>query len=135
MHLRCWLSSIALVVAALSGSAMAADGPPGITKPVVFPSSVPAAPACHAPSGLQRVLGFAQDNQRKFMQGVAQGLTLAAKDRGLMFEIAQADNDAAKMIEQIKGFRDAKVGAVVVSPVDTPSIARHLQELIWSGAY
>ena len=69
------------------------------------------------------------------MQGVARGLALAAKDRGLMFKIAQADNDAAKMIEQVKGFNDAKVGAVVVAPVDTPSIARHLQELIWSGAY
>jgi ribose transport system substrate-binding protein len=24
---------------------------------------------------------------------------------------------------------------LVVAPVDTPSIARHLQEVIWSGAY
>ena len=28
------------------------------------------------PPGLQRVLAFAQDNQRKFMQGIASGLGL-----------------------------------------------------------
>ncbi len=81
------------------------------------------------------MLGFAQDNQRKFMQGVAQGLALAAKDRGLEFRVAQADNDPLKMIAQVREFLDAKVGALVLSPVDPPSIARHLQEVIWSGAY
>jgi ribose transport system substrate-binding protein len=81
------------------------------------------------------MLGFAQDNQRKFMQGVAYGLERAAKDRGLEFRVAQANNDAAKMIVQVQDFLDAKVGGLVLSPVDTPSIARHLQEVIWSGAY
>ena len=89
----------------------------------------------HPPLGLQRVLAFAQDNNRKFMQGVAHGLALAAKDRGLEFRLAQADNDAIKMIEQVQGFLNAKVGALVVAPVDPPSIAPHLRELIWSGAY
>ena len=74
-------------------------------------------------------------NQRKFMQGVARGLALAAKDRGLEFRLAQADNDAINMIEQVHGFLNAKVGALVVAPVDPPSIAPHLRELIWSGAY
>jgi ribose transport system substrate-binding protein len=117
------------------GQAMAADGPPGITRPVVLPPFDAAAPKCQAPSGLQRVLGFAQDNQREFMQGVARGLAMAAKDRGLEFRLAQADNDAIKMIEQVQGFLNAKVGALVVAPVDPPSIAPHLRELIWSGAY
>ena len=81
------------------------------------------------------MLSFAQDNQRKFMQGVAQGLALAAKDRALEFRVAQADNDPLKMIAQVREFLDAKVGALVLSPVDPPSIARHLQEVIWSGAY
>jgi ribose transport system substrate-binding protein len=140
LHLRGQtVGSVALflanVIAIGSGITAPLDGPTGIVRPIVLPPFDPSAAVCKRPSGLQRVLAFAQDNQREFMQGVARGLALAAKDRGLMFEIAQADNDAAKMIEQIKGFRDAKVGAVVVSPVDTPSIARHLQELIWSGAY
>ena len=67
--------AIALVIAGLfvmaCRQAMAADGPPGITRPVVLPPFDAAAPSCHSPSGLQRVLAFAQDNQRKFMQGVS----------------------------------------------------------------
>jgi hypothetical protein len=114
---------------------MAVDGPPGITRPVVLPPFDAAAPNCHAPSGLKHVLAFAQDNQRKFMQGIARGLALAANDRGLEFRLTQAHNDAIKMIEQVQGFLNAKVGALVVAPVDPPSIAPHLRELIWSGAY
>jgi ribose transport system substrate-binding protein len=128
----------AIVLAALAGSAgqsVALDGAPGITRPIVLPPFNRDAPGCTAPTGLQRVLGFAQDNQRKFMQGVAYGLERAAKDRELEFRQAQADNDAAKMIAQVQEFLDAKVGGLVLSPVDTPSIAHHLQEVIWSGAY
>jgi ribose transport system substrate-binding protein len=39
------------------------------------------------------------------------------------------------MIQQVQGFRAAKFGAVVASPVDPASLAPHLQQLIWSGAY
>jgi ribose transport system substrate-binding protein len=131
--------AIALVIAGLfvmaCRQATAVDGPAGITRPVVLPPFDAARPNCHTPSGLQRVLAFAQDNQREFMPGIARGLALAAKDRGLEFRLSQADNDAIKMIEQVQGFFNAKVGALVVAPVDPPSIAPHLRELIWSGAY
>jgi ribose transport system substrate-binding protein len=116
-------------------SAFAQEGPQGITRPVVLPPFDPNAPVCTEPAGLNKVLAFAQDNQRKFMQGVAQGLELAAKDRGLQYRIAQADNDKQKMNEQVQAFLDAKVGALVVSPVDTPSVNRLLKLAIWSGAY
>ena len=36
-------------------------------------------------SGPTKVLAFAQDNEREFMQGVDHGLALAAKDRGLEY--------------------------------------------------
>ena len=75
-------------------------------------------PRCVAPPDLNKVLAFAQDNERKFMQGVARGLELAAKDRGLAYRIAQAGNDAGKMIEQVEAFRDARTGALVAAPVD-----------------
>jgi len=115
---------------------VAAPGEPqGITRPVLLPPFDPTAPSCSLPSGLQHVLAFAQDNQRKFMQGVAFGLERAASDRGMEFRLAQADNDAAKMISQVQAFLDAKIGALVLSPVDPPSIAPRLQEVIWSGAY
>jgi ribose transport system substrate-binding protein len=115
--------------------AFAQEGPQGLTRPVVLPPFDPNAPVCSRPAGLNKVLAFAQDNQRKFMQGVAQGLELAAKDRGLQYRIAQAGNDKNKMNEQVQAFLDAKVGALVVSPVDTPSVNRLLKSAIWSGAY
>ena len=116
-------------------SSLAEDGPPGLTKPIVFPPFDPSAPVCSKPFGLERVLAFSQDNERKFMQGVAQGLALAAKDRGLEYRVAQANNDGAKMIEQIQVFLNSKVGALVVSPVDSLSLGRYLKQVIWSGAY
>jgi ribose transport system substrate-binding protein len=124
-----------LVYAASAAVAMAQDGAPGITVPTAFPLFNTAAPACTAPSGLQKVLGFAQDNERQFMQGVSRGLSLAAKDRGLEYRVLLASNDPKKMIEQVQSFRLAAVGAVVASPVDPPSLTRSLQQVIWSGAY
>jgi ribose transport system substrate-binding protein len=115
--------------------AAAQDGPSGLTKPVTFAPFNPAAPACTPPTGLEKVLGFAQDNERQFMQGVSRGLSLAAKDRGLEYRVLLAANDPRKMVEQVQSFRLAAVGAVVASPVDPPSLSRSLQQVIWSGAY
>jgi ribose transport system substrate-binding protein len=113
----------------------AQEGPPGITSPVVLPPFDPGAPACAVPPGLQRTIAFAQDNQRQFMQGVASGLSKAAKDRGLEYQVAVADNDPKKMIEQMQDFLAAKLGAVVASPVDPPSLSHSLQQVMWSGGF
>lgn len=112
-----------------------ADGPPGITRPTVFPPFDANAPACSRPPNLEKVLAFAQDNEREFMQGVARGLMLAARDRGLEYRNALAQNDPALMIEQVKQFLAARAGAMVAAPVDPASLAPHLQKMIWSGAY
>lgn len=117
------------------GSGAAQHGPAGLTRPVILPPFDPAKPRCSAPPDIGKVLAFAQDNERKFMQGVARGLELSARDRGLQYRIAQAGNDAGRMIDQIKVFLDAKVGAVVAAPVDPVSLAPALQQVIWSGAY
>jgi ribose transport system substrate-binding protein len=124
-------------LAALQGveRAAAQEGPAGLTKPVILPQFEPAKPRCNAPPDLGKILAFAQDNDRKFMQGVASGLQLAAKDRGMEFRLARASNDPARMIEQIKGFLTEKVGALVAAPVDAASVAPFLQQVIWSGAY
>jgi ribose transport system substrate-binding protein len=115
--------------------ANAQDGPAGITQPVVFPPHNPAAPTCSPPPGLQKTLAFAQDNEREFMQGVARGLAMAAKDRGLEYHISLAQNDPVRMIEQVQAFRAAGVGAVVAAPVDPASLSRSLQQVIWAGGY
>lgn len=127
-----------LAIGALAGTtavSAAQDGPPGITEPTVFAPFDPNAPLCQVPLGLEKVLAFAQDNEREFMQGVANGLAIAAKDRGLEYRVALANNDAAKQIEQVQLFLASKVGAVVASPVDPASLSHSLQEVIWSGAY
>ena len=126
-----------LMLLALAIPAMAAnnDGPAGITEPQVFAPFDPGSPSCQAPPGLERVLAFAQDNEREFMQGVNRGLALAAQNRKLKYTTALAANDAAKMIEQVQGFLASKVGAVVAAPVDPNSLSRSLQQVIWSGAY
>jgi ribose transport system substrate-binding protein len=138
-HSRCRRSSLAslraLAVLAVCSPSLAQDGPPGLTTPVVLPAFDPSAKACTPPPDLEKVLAFAQDNQREFMNGVGRGLAAAAKDRGLGFRVELAANDAARMIEQVQALRTAKIGAVVAAPVDAPSLAKSLQQMIWSGAY
>jgi ribose transport system substrate-binding protein len=129
------LSLCLLAVAAGNTVSRAQEGPPGITVPTVFPPFNPNAPACGAPPGLQRVLAFAQDNEREFMLGVGRGLAAAARDRGLEYRVALASNDGAKMIEQVQALRAGKVGAVVVAPVEPLSLSPHLQQFIWAGGY
>jgi ribose transport system substrate-binding protein len=130
------LSLAAIVVALSTGpSGIARDGPPGITKPVAFPPFNPDVPACSRPAGLRKSLTFAQDNARKFMQGVARGLELAAKDRGLTYEIDQANNDPIVMKDQVRKFVSSNGGALVIAPVDSQSITPEIKQAIWSGAY
>ncbi|ESX11560.1 ribose ABC transporter [Mesorhizobium sp. LNJC405B00] len=129
------LLGVAGVLAGGTILASAQDGPAGLTKPAVFAPFDPKAPACSPPPGLNKVLAFAQDNEREFMQGVDRGLAAAAKDRGLEYRRALANNDAAKGVEQVQLFLASKIGGLVAAPVDPASMSRSLQELIWSGAY
>ncbi|ESZ55421.1 ribose ABC transporter [Mesorhizobium sp. L103C131B0] len=129
------LLGVAAVLAGGTVLASAQDGPAGLTKPAVFAPFDPKAPACSPPPGLNKVLAFAQDNEREFMQGVDRGLAAAAKDRGLEYRRALANNDAAKGVEQVQLFLASKIGGLVAAPVDPASMSRSLQELIWSGAY
>jgi ribose transport system substrate-binding protein len=124
----------ALIVLA-TGSAYAQDGPAGITAPTVFLPFNPNAPACSVPPGLSKTLVFAQDNERQFMQGVSLGLSRAAKDRGLDYKVALANNNATRMIEQVQDMLEAKTGAVVAAPINALTLSRSLQRMIWAGAY
>jgi ribose transport system substrate-binding protein len=132
--LHCLVIAV-LLVTGLICPGTAQEGPPGITRPVAFPTFNPDAPACSRPSGLHKALTFAQDNGRKFMQGVARGLELAARDRGLTYEVDQANNDPVVMTEQVRKFVSSNGGALVISPVDSQSISPAIKQAIWSGAY
>lgn len=122
------------LLAGMSGPS-AQEGPAGLTRPVTLPPYDPGKPVCSTPPGLTKTLAFAQDNERKFMQGVARGLQLAARDRGLEYVSAQAANDRKRMMEQVANFHAAKVGALVAAPVDAIALAPLLQKVLWSGSY
>ena len=126
-----------VIVSLLSAitAASAQNAPSGITSPIVLPPFKVDAPACVAPSGLRKVLAFAQDNERQFMQGVGRGLAMAAGDRGLEYQVAIANNDPNKMIEQVDLFQASRVGGIVAAPVDPASLSRSLQKMIWAGGY
>jgi len=129
------LIGLGLAAAGGGGAALAQDGPPGITTQTKFAQFNPAAAACTPPPGLERVLGFAQDNEREFMQGVDSGLMKAAADRNMEYRRATANNDAAKMVDQVELFRASKVGAVVAAPVDPASLSYSLQQIMWGGGF
>ncbi len=119
----------------LQSVAQAQQGPQGVTVPIVLPPFRADAASCSAPPGLLKELAFAQDNEREFMLGVRRGLSLGAQKRGLLFRVSLADNDAKRMNDQVDAARAANVGALVAAPVDPASLAPHLKQLIWGGAY
>jgi ribose transport system substrate-binding protein len=127
------LSAVASLMC-LSGASVAA-GAEGLTTPVKLPAYDAARSSCRAPTGLQKKLVFVQDNEREFMQGARRGLEAAARARGLGFGVAFANNDPALMIKQVGGMATDKTGAIVVAPIDPPSLAPALKKVIGVGAY
>lgn len=117
------------------GCAASAAGGEGLTRPVKLPAYDAARPACSAPTGLQKKLVFVQDNRREFMQAAGRGLQAAARERGLAFSVAFADNDPALMVRQVGGTAADKTGAIVVAPIHPPSLAPALKKVIAAGAY
>jgi ribose transport system substrate-binding protein len=115
--------------------AIAQEGPPGITHRTIFPAFDDKAPACSAPAGLTKVLAYVQENKREFLEGVGNGLSLAAKNRGLEYRNVVVENDAANAATQIDLFRAAKVGAVIGTSSNPTVISHSLQQVIWSGAF
>ena len=118
-----------------SSSAVAQDGPPGLTTPVVFAPFNSDAPACSVPVGLSRTLAYVQENDRAFLEGVNHGLSQAAADRGLEYRRVLADSDAPRAAAEIRGLVKAKVGAMVATSSDPAVVSKDIQKAIWSGAY
>jgi len=112
-----------------------AAGSEGLTVPVKLPPYDAGAALCKAPPGLQKKLVFVQDNRREFMQGAGRGLEAAARMRGLAYSVAFANNDPAEMLLQVDGMSSDRTGAIVVAPIDPPSLSPGLKKLIAGGAY
>ena len=122
-------------VVSLAPATLAQEGSQGITRRTTFSAFDEKAPLCHAPSDLSKVLAYVQENEREFLQGVGNGLSLAAQDRGLKYENVIVENDSVRAAKQIDMFRAAKVGAVIGTSSDPAAISHSLQQVIWSGAY
>lgn len=123
------------LVAGAAGLALGDDGPPGITTQTKFAPFNPSAASCTVPPGLNKVIAFAQDNEREFVQGIDRGLSAAAKDRGVDYRRSLANNDAAKMEQDVQTFLAGKVGAVVAVLIDPASLSHSLQQEMWAGGY
>lgn len=115
---------------------MAAPGPGnGLTRPVILPAFDPNRAACPKPRGLRRELVFVQDNEREFVRGIARGLAFAAAERQLPYRVVHSQNNAALMIRQVDGLYADRTGAIVVAPIDPPSLSPGLKRLIGNGTY
>ena len=113
----------------------AQEGPPGLTHRTTFPAFQLNSQQCNPPPGLTKVLAYVQENEREFLQGVDNGLSLAAKNRGLEYHRLLVENDVAKAIEQLQLLRAAKIGAVIATSSDPAAISQSLQQTIWTGAF
>lgn len=125
------------VVASLiyvGGASFAASGE-GLNAPVKLPPYDSAKTPCRAPTGLQKTLVFVQDNRREFMQGAGRGLEAAARARGLGYSVAFANNDPSLMVKQVGDVAIDRTGAIVVAPIDPPSLAPALKKVIEKGTY
>lgn len=123
----------ALVGLSLVSAAQAQSN--GLTRPIVLPAFDPAGQSCTAPKRLRKELIFVQDNDREFVQGIGRGLAMAASDRGLAYRVLRSNNDAAVMVKQVNGLHAKKTGAIVVAPIDPPSLSPSLKRMIRSGTY
>jgi ribose transport system substrate-binding protein len=130
------VSAIAVIALISVGSpALGQGGPQGIAERKVLLPFKPDQPVCGKPPGLKRELAFVQENEREFLHGVNNGLALAARDRGLAYRQSLAENNVAKAVSEIEGFRAEKVGALVATSSDPTAVAGNLQSVIWSGAF
>jgi ribose transport system substrate-binding protein len=125
-------AAVSLTCLSLTTFSSAGDG---LTTPVKLQPYDAARPSCRVPTGLQKKLVFVQDNRREFMQGAGRGLEAAARARGLSYSVAFANNDPELMIKQVVDLTTDRTGAIVVAPIDPPSLAPSLKNMIAGGAY
>ncbi len=125
----------AIVILAGPISPVANAGSPGITQRTVFPAFDPNTTVCSPPPGLSKLLGYVQENDRDFLNGVDHGLAMAAKNRGLEYRRVLAENDVGKAIDEVNQLLAAKAGGLIATSSDPAALAPTLQQAIWSGAF
>lgn len=123
-------------LATLSAGPLKAQEPQrGLVTPRKFEPFNGNAPRCAPPGGLSRTLIFAQDNSREFMRGAARGMELAARQRGLAFEVALANNDPAAMVQHVRQAIEKRAGAIITAPINVSTLAPIVRQFIAQGGY
>ncbi|MFE4663566.1 sugar ABC transporter substrate-binding protein [Streptomyces sp. NPDC056716] len=120
-----------------SGSAASGDGEgdigPGIAAPKDLKPFEFGQPAGEKPD-LPKRIAWANTSDAEFFLQITNSIELAAKERGLEFVTAIANDDSAKNIEQIETFLQRGVGALCIQPLDANAQAPLMQRAIESGA-
>lgn len=83
---------------------------------------------------LPKTVAWANTSDAEFFLQITRSIEAAAKDRGLEFITAIADDDSAKNIEQIETFLQRGIGALAVQPLDANAQAPLMQRAIDTGA-
>lgn len=89
-------------------------------------------PAGTAPD-LPKRIAWANTSDADFFMQITRSIELAAKDRGIEFTTAIADDDSAKNIEQMETFLQRGVGAMAIQPLDAAAQAPVMQKAIDQG--
>jgi ribose transport system substrate-binding protein len=83
---------------------------------------------------LPKAIAWANTSDAEFFMQITRSIEQAAKDRGIEFITAIADDDSAKNIEQMETFLQRGIGALAVQPLDANAQAPLMQRAIDSGA-
>jgi ribose transport system substrate-binding protein len=83
---------------------------------------------------LPKRIAWANTSDAAFFLQITDSIELAAKERGLDFVTAIANDDSAKNVEQIETFLQRGVGALCIQPLDANAQAPLMKRAIESGA-
>ena len=82
---------------------------------------------------LPKRIAWANTSDAEFFLAITNAIDLAAKDRGLEFITAIANDDSAKNIEQINTFLQRGIAALCIQPLDANAQAPLMQQAIDQG--
>ena len=114
-------------------TAAPADDPgKGGPDPKTLQPFKPGNPSGEKPT-LPRRIAWANTSDAEFFLAITNAIDLAAKDRGLEFITAIANDDSVKNIEQINTFLQRGIAALCIQPLDANAQAPLMQQAIDQG--
>ncbi|MEV0568741.1 sugar ABC transporter substrate-binding protein [Dactylosporangium sp. NPDC050588] len=84
--------------------------------------------------GIPKRIAWANTSDAEFFLQITRAIEQAAKERGLEFVTAIANDDSAKNVEQIETFLQRGIGALCIQPLDANAQAPLMKRAIEAGA-